>query len=448
MQHSRYIELIHLKNQMYRFIQVISFLIVFSIPIISFSQEQAFNLQSLMNLALEKNANVVAQSLSNRISQKQHWQAIAGWLPQISGEGGYIESSGSNGIPDFVAANGLKERIAYLNASQTIFDADNWFRLKESKLNNQQQNVFYTLTRQQVLFEVIQSYFDILKSQGEIKTYQQNLEAFQLIYQQSQLLYKNGEVPEIDVKKSLVEFMLQKNSVIRANKTNQDNINNLKMILNLPMEENIIIEEFPYHKIHLDSLDQYQQVAMNNNLELKILKMDLTRFQIQKTSALLQHLPTANVGFLYGWDTNDLLRGNSSGWQAYFNLSIPLWQWGGLVVNHQIAELQYRQTQTQMEQLQKQIYQQVQIAYNECVIQRQQMEAMEQSKNAAQEAMKMARIGYQEGTLTNLDLINTQKLLTETQINYTNALYDFYIAKAQLFLVIGKMKENFEWVEN
>ena len=133
-------------------------------PLIGFSQDQVFDLQSLMNLALKKNADVMVQSLGNRISQKQRWQAITGWLPQISGEGGYIESSGSNGIPDFVAANGLKERIAYLNASQTIFDADNWLRLKESKLNNQQQNVFYTLTRQQVLFEVIQARFNSFTS--------------------------------------------------------------------------------------------------------------------------------------------------------------------------------------------------------------------------------------------------------------------------------------------
>ncbi len=433
---------------MYRRIKIISMLIVLAIPFIGYSQEQTYDLSSLMDLALEKNADVRVQSLGNRISQKQYWQAVTGWLPQVTGEGGYIESSGSNGLPDFVGANGLKERIAYLNASQTIFDADNWLRLKESKINNQQQHVFYSLTRQQVLFKVVQAYFNILKSEGEIKTYQQNLEAFKLIYQQSQLLYKSGEVPEIDVKKSLVEFMLQKNAVIRANKTYQENINNLKMIVDLPMEEIVTIREFPLNKIHLDSLDQYQQVATSNNLELKMLKMDLTRFQIQKTSSLLQHLPTANVGFLYGWDTNDLLRGNTRGWQAYINLSIPLWQWGGLAVNHQIAELQYQQTQSRIDQLQKQIFQQVQVAYNECVIQKQQMEAMEQSRDAAEEALKMAQVGYREGTLTNLDLITTQKLLTETQINYSNAIYDFYIAKAQLFLTMGKMKEDFEWVEN
>lgn len=433
---------------MFRSTRMIFISIFLAVPFITFSQEQTFDLQSLMNLALEKNVEVSVQSLSNLIAQKQQWQAITGWLPQISGEGGYIESSASNGIPDFVGANGLKERIAYLSASQTIFSADNWLNLKESKINSQQQNLFYSLTRQQVLFKVIKAYFSILKSQGEIKTYQQNLEAFKLIYQQSQLLYKSGEVPEIDVKKSLVEFMLQKNSVIRANKTYQEDINSLKVIVNFPVEAQMIIRDFPYRKINLDSLDRYQQIATENNLELKMLKMDLARFRLQKTSALLQHLPAANVGFLYGWDTNDLFRGNTRGWQAYINLSIPLWQWGGLAVNHQIAELQYRQTQLRIDRLQKQIYQRVQVAYNECIIQKQQMEAMEQSRDAAREAMKMAEVGYREGTLTNLDLINTQKLLTETQINYSNALYDFYIAKAQLFLTIGKLKEDFEWVEN
>ncbi len=414
----------------------------------SWSQENSFDLKTLLHLALENNTDIEVESMQNQISRKQRWQAVTGWLPRVNAQGAYVETSGIPGIPDFVSANGLKERTAYLNVQQTLFDAGKFMDLKESKINENQQHYNSFLTRQQILNEVIRTYFEILKSQGEIRTFEQNLKSFQMIYQQSQMLYKNGEVPEIDVKKSLVEYLLQKNSLIQSEKSHQEKLVYLKILINLPVDREIEVSDFPVKTIHLDSLPQYYQLALANNLSLKMLETDLSRFQIEKTAVMLRHLPAAIAGFNYGWDTNERLQRNDRGWQVYISLSLPLWQWGEIRADRQIADLKYRQTRTAIGQLYKNIFLQVQSAYNDCLIQQQQKKAMGESRDAAEQAVKMAQVGYREGTITNLDLINTQKLLTETQINYSNAIYDFYIAKAQLYLVIGKMKEDFEWVEN
>ena len=72
---------------------------------------------------------------------------------------------------------------------------------------------------------------------------------------------------------------------------------------------------------------------------------------------------------------------------------------------------------------------------------------MEESISEAALAVKMAGVGYKEGTITNLDLINTQKLYTQTKMEYLKALYNFYLAKVNLFKSIGELKEDLSWVE-
>lgn len=423
------------------------FVFLFLSASVSRSQENSFDLKTVLQLVLQNNSEIQVQSMQNEISRKQRWQALTSWLPRLNGEGGYVHTSGTQGIPDFVGANGLKERIAYLNLQQPLFDAEHYLNLRESKINESQQRLTSHLTRQQIIFEAIRAYFEILKSRGEIRTFEQNLKSFQLIYEQSQMLYKNGEVAEIDVKKSLVEYLLQKNSLIKSRKSYQELLAYLKSLLNLPVEREISVKEFEVKTIHLDSLTNYYQLALSNNLPMKILEMDLSRYQTEKTANTLKHFPTTMVGFNYGWDTNDPLQQNDLGWQVYLSVSLPIWNWGEIRAGRQIAELKYRQTGTAIARLQKDIFLQVQSAYNECIIQQQQMDAMKESLDAAQQAAKMAGVGYREGTITNLDLINTQKLLTETSINYSNSIYDFYIAKANLYLVMGNMTEDFEWIE-
>jgi len=72
---------------------------------------------------------------------------------------------------------------------------------------------------------------------------------------------------------------------------------------------------------------------------------------------------------------------------------------------------------------------------------------MKESKKVAAEALKMARTGYQQGVYTNLELLNTQKLYLKSELSYSNAVYDFYIAKVRLFKSIGKLQDNLSWLK-
>ena len=436
------------KRVNYRFAPLIFFWIGFAFsPYLSVAQENNLGLRDLMHRALEKNADIQVQSGERRISGLKRWQALSRMFPKADAEVSYMGTSGRNGIPDLVAANGLKEKIAWLSVQQTIFDAETLLNLSENQINQEAQKILYIQTKQNILLRVVETYFAALKAKGEVDVFKENLDAFKILYGQSQLLYEAGVVPELDVKKTRIEYMLQQNSVAKTQKDYQTALNHIKELTGLAIEDSLSIQGFPYQTIHLNTLADYLNTATENRPELQILQLESRRFRSEKQAAFMQQFPSANAGIYYGWDTIGPFRSNNRGWQVFINLRLPLWDWGRLQLDRRIASIQYGQNETLRRKMQQQIAQEVMDAFTECEIQQQRMQVMQESQVEAAEAVRMARLGYQEGTITSLDVIDTQKLLTETRLQYLQALYDFYSDKARLYRNVGKLEEDFTWLK-
>lgn len=424
----------------------LTFLIFLLIPIVGRAQ-QAFDLQELIHLALKQNADVRVQQAQTRMSGLERRQAISNLLPTLDAEGGYIYSTYRNGSPDFVGANGQKEALAYLSLHQPIFNADDWGRLRQSALEQKKQNVLFRKTRQEVILQVIESYFNSLMLRGEEKVLQENLHSFKLMYEQSQMLFEAGSVPEIDVKKSHVEFLLQGNSLRMSQKDYLGAINHLKELVGFSLSDSLKIKDFRPQKSHIDNLNIYKKAALQNNPEWQALQFEYKQASVQRQTMLFKNLPSAEANLFYGWDANPPLSRNNNGWQAMLTVSMPLWHWGAQKADYQIATLHLNQIEQTQSKIKKQILQQVINAYHEARLQQAQIEAMREGKSEAGQAVKMARIGYREGSITNLELINTQKIFTRAQIGYLAAWYNFYTAKASLLRNAGMLTEDLGWIE-
>ncbi len=409
--------------------------------------QNTFGLQELIHRALKQNADVRVQKAQTRISGFERRQAISNLLPTLDAEGGYIYSTYRNGNPDFVGANGQKEALACLSLHQPIFNADAWGRFRQSALEQKKQHVLFRQMHQQVILQVIESYFNTLKLRGEKQALRENLHSFRLMYEQSQLLFESGSVPELDVKKSHVEYLLQKNGLHQAQKDCQAALNHLKELVGLHLSDSLKITDFPPQEVRLDSLTFYETAALQNSPEWQALQLEKKQALLQRQTSLLNNLPAVDANLYYGWDANPPLSKKNNGWQAMLNISLPLWRWGAQKADYQIAGLRIQQIEQMQIKLKKQILQQVINSYNEAHLQQAQIIAMAESKKEAEQAVEMAKIGYQEGSVTNLELINTQKIFTRSQIEYLAAWYNFYIAKAVLLRSAGMLTEDLAWIQ-
>ena len=408
---------------------------------------QSFTLQELIQKALQHNADILVQDHEKEITRYQWRNALSRVLPCADLEAAYVKSSQKAGSPHFVAANGVTERIAWLSVQQSLWDARRFLELSDTRFRKQQQNVRFRQTRQAVLFQVIQAYFDALKAKGEVRIFKQNLNAFKLLVEQSRSLFENGVVAELDVRKSRVEYLLQKNAFARARKNVIVALNRIKELTGIPIRDTLMVADFPIRKIKLDSLARYLNMAVRFRPEIQYLELSQQQLNAARKLISLERLPSINAGLYYGWDTNGPFPKQDLGWQLYVTLSVPLFHWGALHNNRQIARLRYEQSEVAVDRIRRQIQQEVIDAYEECKIQLQQIHAMQESIQEAEIALRMARLGYREGTVTNLDVINSQKLYTESKVNYLKAVYNFYTAKAMLYWRAGRLREDISWTD-
>jgi outer membrane protein len=410
------------------------------------AQTTAHNLRDLLKMAVHNNADIQIQSRNVHITGLNHWLSISNMLPQVDAQASYIKTVSKNGVPLFITVNGVREKVAWLSLQQTIFEPNTIFGLSESHIEHQQQQIGFGQTKQDILLRVIEAYFNALETHGEIDVYRKNLQAFEILYRQSILLYNNGVVPQLDVKKSHVEYLLQQNSLNEAQRSYEMSLNQIKELISQPIEDSLSIQEFRHEKTFLDSLSFYLNQAIEKRPEIKVLQLESQRLGAQKLSAFLNLLPSARFGAFFGWDTSERFHDENLGWEFYINVSMPLLHWGRLYIDRQVAELAQRQVEIRLDLFKKQIARQVIKAYSNCQIQKKQLIAMSKSKTEAEDAVQMAKIGYQEGTVTNLEVVNSQKLLTQTNIQYLKALYNFYIYKARLYRSIGALEEEFTWL--
>ncbi len=431
------------------FSRIILKVIVFSILLtgVTFAQTQEYSLESLIILGIKKNTDMLIAKGNQSIAKLEKTKAASGLLPEVNAEGNFIHSSARNGIPVFIGANGINEIFALVSLNQTIFNPDIIYNYKASSVKNKEEVYLNKQTKQNVINKVIDQYFTVLKYENEKEIFRDNLKAFKLMYKQSKVLFESGTVPEIDVKKSKVELLLQKNALNQANKNYTAALNKLKELTGIDLNKNIKLRKFDVSKVVLNSLEHYKKAAWQNRPDWKLVQQESELSSIKTSMAFMKHFPVISGNLYYGWDASNSLDKQNLGFQAVVTASFPLWHWGAISAEKQIAEIKHQQIIFKTRRLKMQILQEIENNYNEAKLQKEQISAMDESKSEAKLAVEMAMTGYKEGTITNLDLINTQKLYTQTEMEYLKALYNFYIAKANLFKSIGKLKEDLSWLE-
>ena len=109
------------------------------------------------------------------------------------------------------------------------------------------------------------------------------------------------------------------------------------------------------------------------------------------------------------------------------------------VTNAQIheSEATIRRLQSVLNQTRESIELDVRKAYNNLIAAEKNINTTIVSVAQAEEDYEIAKIKYNEGVGTNLEVMDAQEKLTEARTNYYTALYNYNVSKAQLDKAMG-----------
>ena len=418
--------------------------------------QMRLTLGEALDLALSENPTVkVAEMEVQRFDyvKRQTWGS---WIPQISVGGTYTRSIVKQSMTKGLSFGADNTLAAQGDATWTLFAPAVFRTLKMNDVQRAAAVESARSSRITLVAEVKKAFYNILLAEQSLEVLRESQATVQRTVDDTRLQYDNGLASEYDLLTAQVQLSNLKPSILQTENSIRLAKLMLKMYLSIP--ENVEIEvvgelDAMRDKVLAGTEGLTTDTSDNSDLRTLELQEDLLRLQLKAENA--SRLPTIGA---FG---NFTLTGNNMGsvsfdpdkmtmtsvkdgyfWQnplsAGIRVSVPLFS--GLTKMNRSREIknQISQIGLQRTYARQQVDVQVRSALNDLLTARETMYAQELTVEQARKAYSISDTRYRAGAGTILELNSAQ--LAQTQLNYSQAIFDYLTAKAEYDRIVGKEK--------
>ena len=146
------------------------------------------------------------------------------------------------------------------------------------------------------------------------------------------------------------------------------------------------------------------------------------------------------------FDPNAIDRLNSL-WKATININIPLYDGGANRAAVAKAKSDFRNAQTEREQVTRGAKLEAEQAYFGLEESRKRVEAAKRALDESREALRLATVRYKGGVSVQVEVFDAQTASTLAETNYVSALYDCEVAKAEVLRATGMLSKAMRTIQ-
>jgi len=393
------------------------------LPSLVAAQSDCLTRADAIGLALEHNPQVKAA--------RQVWQGArararqAGAIPDPELELEFEGLAALGRVGDFSERSiGVVQRLE--------FPLKWWHRRKAGHLLAEASRLAaFETTRLDVVLRVSVAYDRIVLQQNILQHTRQNLDLTRAVQRKAQIRFEAGDVPQFEVVRAQVEAARATNQVTLAKNGLAAAQAQFNTLLARPLNTAFsLIDSLAYQPFTAD-LDQLKAMAVAQRPDLLGAQLRSTALRTQQAAATAAYVPDLNVGLF-----RQRLRNGTSEldfWRLNFALEVPLWALSRQRAERAEVRAKADQVEAQQEAVRHQVLLDTARAYLDVSTAQEQV-ALFQGRilPEAERAFEVASRSYDEGKAAYLELLEAQRTLTETQIEYLQSLFGYHVAKAQL----------------
>lgn len=426
---------------------------------------QSADLSEVFSQSQQHDPQLSAAKHTQNASIEGKKQAFSVFLPQITAGWSKSESeTDSETIKTgllFPSSSESKGRNWNVNLSQSIYDHANYQNYQISELEVLKSASEYEVSYQDFVLRVAQNYFNVLGAKDSLIFSKAEEKAIQRQLEQAEQRFEVGLAAITDVHEARARFDSSRASVILADNLLQDaNEGLFEMTQKYYIELNPVPNDLDYELFMLDTLENYQQNGLANNPELMVSKInrDISekRIAVNKSG----HLPTLslsltrsganspnttstqidfNTGLPVAFESG---KRSSDTTSASINLNVPIYSGGRTSSQVKQATHQYSAALDRFEQTLRGITRKVRNSYHGTVAAKSSVNARKLAMVSAQSGLEATEAGYEVGTRTIVDVLNSQRSLYQAQRDYSKAKYDYFIQLLELKKAAGNLTEE------
>jgi outer membrane protein len=343
-----------------------------------------------------------------------------------------------------------------LDLSMQVYHHDTWLRLDNSKKAAHQFDVNYQVSKQNLIVRVTKAYFDVLKAQDDLEFAVAEKKAIERQLEQTKQRFSVGLTAITDVHEAQAEYDNAVAEEIRSQNAIYAAEEALREITNVyPRNLDVLdTETFSTARPIPDSANEWQNLAEAKSLNIIASKIsvDIAKENINIASA--GHLPTLSLGANVGRTknstdievpgSNDLslpdpwLDSHSIGLQ----LNVPIYTGSRISSETEKARHNYVVASQDLESAHRGVVKNTRNSYNNIIATISGIKAFEQSVISAESALKATEAGFEVGTRTIVDVLDSTRNLYNAKRNLATTRYNYINSVLQLKLAAGTITEQ------
>jgi len=413
-------------------------------------------LQDALARAKQNDAAFLSAAADAQSAREDRVQARASLLPSVSYTTQFLGNSPTpnNVVPNgrYVSLDGVTMYRAWGVLHQEISPnvlmgtplgkARAAEAMAEAKLEVAQRGLAVTVTR---------SYFALVAAQHKYATAQQAAQQASRFLQTTQEQQRLGQVARADTIKAEIAFQQQQQAFRDAQVAMDGARLALAVLISPALDESFSVVDDLSAAPALPPFNDVRQMAVRNNPDVAAADAALRAAGRDVQSARNAFFPTLSFEGVYGIEANEfaLHAVNINNPEAgelptlgYFvtvNLSVPVWDWGGLRSKLHQTQTRERQAAVALSQTQRQLMANLYSMYNESMAAKAAVDSLQHVVDLAAESLRLTTLRYEAGESTALEVVDAQSTLVQARNAADDAQVRYRVALAELQTLTGRM---------
>ena len=412
---------------------------------------QAQTLSELVQQARGYDATWQAQQADSRAAGSRADQALSGLLPSVGLQGGVNRTHTELNLPQVSTSVSSTVQNLQLSAQQPLYRPANKIAYEQGKRGVDVAQAQLDAAAQSLIVRVSQAYFDVLAAQDSVQV---ALSQKQAISTQLEMAKRNFEVGTATITDS--REAQSRYDLVTAQEIAAQNDLQVKRVVLDQLVGRVGIQPTPLAapltlpRITPDNMQSWVDTALASQPQLRQaqLALDVAKLETQKAEA--GHKPTVDLQAGYGinrypngYMTPSLPAGTrTNSAQIGVVMNVPLF--AGFAVQNRVKETLALEdkARAQLDDARRNVEQSTRTAFLGVQSGQAQVKALEAALASSQSALEANKMGYDVGVRVNIDVLNAQSQVYQTQRDLANARYQVLLGQLKLKQAAGVLADD------
>ena len=412
---------------------------------------QAETLSQLTAQARGYDASWQAQQADARAAASRADQALSGLLPSVGLQGGVNRTHTEIHLPQ--AATGVNTTLQnlQLSAQQPLYRPANKVAYEQGQRGLDVAQAQLDGAAQSLIVRVAQAYFDVLSAQDSLNVAMAQKNAINSQLEMAKRNFEVGTATITDSREAQARYDLATAQEIAAqNEVQVKRIALDQIVGKVGTQPSPLAQPLTLPSLQPADAQSWVNTALERQPQLRQAQLALDVAQLETQKAEAGHKPTVDLQAGYGinrypngYMTPSLPAGTrTNSAQIGVVMNLPLF--AGFAVQNRVKETVAleEKARAQLDDARRTVEQTTRTAYFGVQSGQAQVKALEAALSSSQSALEANRLGYEVGVRINIDVLNAQSQVFQTQRDLAQARYQVLLGQLKLRQSAGSLSDD------